>query len=560
MLKKCFRPSEEDADGRRSPTGTKSLGVLGLASLVFFSVAGSPAGSEDSVAAGGALWAIVGFLVLPLVWSVPEALITAELSTTFPHNGGFVMWVSEAFGDTAGYIEGLLKWSSGVLDGAVYPVMMLNYLRKVVPGLRSELVGRIFVVVVTLILTWAQYLGLEIVGVTSNVVILTTMLPFVVLVVWGFPKMEWDQVVEGRPLDQIDWALFLTNLFWNLNYWDSVSTLASEVKNPARTYPRALAVAMVLTVLMYVLVIAVAAGNAPPNEAWDNAELADAGVWVAGAWLRIWIVVSVSISTVGLFLAELSTDIYQLEGMASMGMLPKLFAVKNAHKVPVVALVFEVVLILFIDQVAASVEDIIAYEMVGYCAAMVLEFFAFVRLRMTHADIPRPFKTPGGLYASIALVVPATLFTVAIMVMSPWNVWVAGGAQAVFAVGVALLCKYFRRTHPEYFILSPQTSRVIRLMPGRRLPDEVHESLLAQEKEAEDGQRDLFNPATSPSVLNFQDGEPARSHYIEVGAFNDDDSHENAKSTVVTAAARGPIPIPAGPSEGSDDPEANAAG
>lgn len=35
-------------------------------------------------------------------------------------------WVTEAFGETAGYIEGLLKWSSGVLDGAVYPVMMLN--------------------------------------------------------------------------------------------------------------------------------------------------------------------------------------------------------------------------------------------------------------------------------------------------------------------------------------------------------------------------------------------------------------------------------------------------
>ena len=31
-----------------------------------------------------------GFLVMPLVWSVPEALVTAELSTTFPSNSGFV--------------------------------------------------------------------------------------------------------------------------------------------------------------------------------------------------------------------------------------------------------------------------------------------------------------------------------------------------------------------------------------------------------------------------------------------------------------------------------------
>ena len=44
--------------------------------------------------AGGALYAIIGFLVLPFVWSMPEALITAELATAFPYNGGFVLYVT----------------------------------------------------------------------------------------------------------------------------------------------------------------------------------------------------------------------------------------------------------------------------------------------------------------------------------------------------------------------------------------------------------------------------------------------------------------------------------
>ena len=105
--------------------------MLSLASLAFFAVAGSPAGSEDSIVAGGALVALAGFAILPIVWSVPEALVTAELATAFPSNGGFVVWVTEAFGETAGYMEGLLKWLAGVLDNAVYPIMMLNYLRKV---------------------------------------------------------------------------------------------------------------------------------------------------------------------------------------------------------------------------------------------------------------------------------------------------------------------------------------------------------------------------------------------------------------------------------------------
>jgi amino acid transporter len=297
--------------------------VFSLASLAFFAVAGSPAGSEDSIVAGGALVALAGFAILPIVWSVPEALVTAELATAFPTNGGFVVWVAVAFGETAGYMEGTLKWLAGVLDNAVYPIMMLNYLRKVVPLLRGDLAGRVFMAGTTLVLAWAQYLGLEIVGVTSNIVIMLTMMPFVVLVCMGMPSMKWDLLVAEKPDGNIQWGLLLQNLFWSVNYWDSISTLASEVKDPSRTFPRALALALTFTVAMYLIVLGVAIGNTPDDVTWDNAELADAGIWVAGEWLRDWIVVSVSVSAIGLFLAEVSTDIYQLDGMAEMGMLPK---------------------------------------------------------------------------------------------------------------------------------------------------------------------------------------------------------------------------------------------
>ena len=42
-------------------------------------------------------------MILPLVWSVPEALITAELATTFPENSGYVAWVTAAFGPFWGF-------------------------------------------------------------------------------------------------------------------------------------------------------------------------------------------------------------------------------------------------------------------------------------------------------------------------------------------------------------------------------------------------------------------------------------------------------------------------
>lgn len=68
----------------------------------------------------GPLLAVVGYLVFPLVWSVPEGLLTAELASAFPENAGAVAWVSTAFGDFPGYLRGSLSWMSGVIDNAIY--------------------------------------------------------------------------------------------------------------------------------------------------------------------------------------------------------------------------------------------------------------------------------------------------------------------------------------------------------------------------------------------------------------------------------------------------------
>ena len=58
---------------------------------------------QEAVSDGGPLLAILGFLILPIVWSVPEAMVTAELATAFPENSGYVAWVTAAFGPFWGF-------------------------------------------------------------------------------------------------------------------------------------------------------------------------------------------------------------------------------------------------------------------------------------------------------------------------------------------------------------------------------------------------------------------------------------------------------------------------
>lgn len=100
-------------------------------------LAAAPLPPQDAVAAGGPLLVLGGFLLLPLLWSVPEALITAELATAFPENSGYVAWVTAAFGPFWGFQEGFWSWVSGVTDNSIYPVMFADNLRIFFPALEA---------------------------------------------------------------------------------------------------------------------------------------------------------------------------------------------------------------------------------------------------------------------------------------------------------------------------------------------------------------------------------------------------------------------------------------
>ncbi len=80
--------------------------------------------TQDAVSSGGPLLALIGFCVLPFFWSVPEALVTAELATAFPEDSGYVAWVTAAFGPYWGFQEGFWSWcacspAADLLDGVI---------------------------------------------------------------------------------------------------------------------------------------------------------------------------------------------------------------------------------------------------------------------------------------------------------------------------------------------------------------------------------------------------------------------------------------------------------
>ncbi|KAL3792784.1 hypothetical protein ACHAW5_000578 [Stephanodiscus triporus] len=182
-------------DSSRGGGARARMGAFALAIMVFFNASGGPFGVEPSIRAAGNMYAIVGFALMPLMWSLPECVMTYELSSAYPCDSGGVRFTEEAFGETWGLVVGYLGWISGVANTASLPCLLLSYvLGQFFPDAEAidesviEHYG--LLVSITLIFAYVNYRGLDVVSSLVMVIFFVSMMPFFLMVILGIPKGE----------------------------------------------------------------------------------------------------------------------------------------------------------------------------------------------------------------------------------------------------------------------------------------------------------------------------------------------------------------------------------
>uniref|UniRef100_A0A7N0T8N1 Uncharacterized protein n=1 Tax=Kalanchoe fedtschenkoi TaxID=63787 RepID=A0A7N0T8N1_KALFE len=428
----------------RAPKNNK-LKLIPLIFLIYFEVAGGPYGEEPAVKAAGPLFAILGFLIFPFIWSVPEALITAELSTAFPGNGGFVIWAERAFGPFIGSMMGSLKFLSGVINTAAFPVLCVDYMKKLFSVLEGGWQRKVAITGSTLVLAFLNYTGLAIVGYVAVGLGIVSLAPFILMSLIAIPQIKPRRWISlGDKGYKRDWNLFFNTLFWNLNFWDNVSTLAGEVDNPQRTFPVALFSAVLLTCLSYLLpLIAVIGAVDVPQESWGSGFHADAAKMIAGQWLKIWVEVGAVLSAIGLFEAQLSASAYQLEGMADLAIAPKFFSNRSKwFDTPWVGIVLSTAVTLGVSFM--NFTDLISSANFLYSLGMLIEFSSFLWLRRKMPALKRPYRVPMRLPGLVVMCLIPSAFLVVIMAIATKMVYLVSGLMTAGSIGWYFLMKLCR--------------------------------------------------------------------------------------------------------------------
>jgi amino acid transporter len=415
----------------------RKMRFLPLIAATYFMVSGGPYGIEDILGAGFAR-AIVILLVLPFLWSLPTALMIGELASALPDEGGFYVWVRRALGPFWGYQECWLSLSASIFDMAIYPAIFVLYLGKLDPDLTAGWHGYAWSIAVVVACSVWNLRGAPAVGDGSLGMFVLLLAPFAVftaLAAWHGVSFH-SSVQWSHPISESVMSTAVLVAMWNYMGWDNASTVAQEVENPQRNYPRAMVGAAALVSVTYVLPIVAMALAGISAENFSTGEWVNAARSVGGPWLGLAVVAGGAISGIGMFNALVMSYTRLPMVMAEDGLMPRFVARRNSRNVPWIS-----VLLCGLAWALAlklPFERLISIDLILYGSALILEFVAFIVLRVREPELERPFKAGNLAIACSMSIGPAALIGYAIWASR--NEKIMGSNSALlFAVAVGLL-------------------------------------------------------------------------------------------------------------------------
>jgi amino acid transporter len=387
---------------RRSMTA----GMLAL--TVFCCVSGGPFGLEPLIKESGPGLALLLIVLMPIFWALPDALTTAELAPAIPVEGGYVVWVRRAMGPFWGFLNAWWTWIYALVDAAIYPVLFTTYLSKLLTSLfgfdlfeRDKVAAWAMAFAAIGLFTWLNIRGTKVVGKASSVFAIAIIGPFVVLAVLGLVRLGMNPhpiVTEFVPKDKsIPGALAsgLGIVMWNYLGWDALSTIAEEVDEPQKAYPRAIFIGVPLVTLVYLLPTIAGLAFYPDAAKWEEGAWPEIAKAIGGDALGFAVNIAGLVSPIALFTASLLGSSRVPFVLAEEGFLPK--ALVDVH--PRFGTPWKAILVcgvVYSILAWSTFQDLVQLNVMMYGAALVLETSALLVLRYKEPDLPRPFKIPGG--------------------------------------------------------------------------------------------------------------------------------------------------------------------
>ena len=199
-----------------------------------------------------------------------------------------------------------------------------------------------------------------------------------------------------------------------------LSTVAEEVENPQRNYPRALALVVPLSIAAYFLPVLAGLASAGEWQHWHTGYFSEAGKIIGGtfhghAWLGTWMTLGAMVCNIALLNGTVLTTTRMPFAMAEDGYLPAALTRKHVpYGTPWIAIVISAIIYALLAW--QSLAQLISVYIWLRSATTVLTVLSAWKLRQTHPEMPRAFVVPGGRVGLVYVVTaPVVMAVVALL-------------------------------------------------------------------------------------------------------------------------------------------------
>jgi APA family basic amino acid/polyamine antiporter len=274
-------------------------------------------------------YAPLAFLVCAIAISA-VAICFAEGGSRIPTSGGAYGYVNAAFGPLTGYVSGTVLWFSNALACGGIAAALADIAGTLLPlPLRS--VARAIVIIgvvggIALINLGGVARGARLIA-AATVLKLIPLAIFIIAGVGAMQRANFVQVVHPGTAD-LGRALILA--LFAFQGMETPLSASGEVKNPARTIPRALAISILTVTALYVSIQFIAQGILGSSLAQSTAPLADAMGRISPA-LRVLMLAGAAASMFGWIGSDILGTPRVLFAFARDGLLPHALGRVNAH-------------------------------------------------------------------------------------------------------------------------------------------------------------------------------------------------------------------------------------
>lgn len=405
--------------------------TIGLASMIGAGVFVAFAPAAESAGS----WLFIGLGIAAVV-ALCNALSTAQLAAAYPTAGGAYVYGRERLGEWPGFLAG---WGFVVGKTASCAAIALAFAAYVAP----EGWERPIAAAATLALATVNSLGITRTSAVARVIVAFVIVVLALVVVAGLASSSSPASSNSVALpflpespDALGILQSAGLLFFAFAGFARVATLGEEVRDPARTIPRAILTSLAVVLLLYGLLAAAllstlgARGTAGADA--PLSELVDVAGW---DWAMPLVIAAAAVATLGSLLALLAGVSRTTLAMARHDDLPRGLAVVNARLSTPMRAELLIAGIVSILVLTVDLREVIGFSSFG----VLLYYFVANASALTQSVADRRYPRAVSVVGALGCAV--------LVVTLPWQSIVAGIVVLLAGVTYRLLRTRWMRRH-----------------------------------------------------------------------------------------------------------------